>query len=417
MAFAGVLLSLAVAVALGMWIPRLVRLHLLEARAELFGSMGDEIASRSLVPVGPPGSDSYTKFSQEVALSLIGGETVRVKLWTLDGTVSFSDDPTLVGQHFGLSPAAEAALAGRTTFNISDLSEPAHAHERSLGRLMEFYVPVHDSAGETVGLFEVEQRVDALNATLAHVERGVWLAIGSGLGLLGIFMGVLTVRSGRVLNQRRLQAEGLLGSLVRVQEEERRRTVGALHDDVGQPLYRLLYGLEGSRAKLPAEHPVRAELDRLVDLTREIDRTLRTELRMLHKGDQDELGLETALEGIVEIARTEANLRIHLDFDGKGHWDIDPLAKTALVHAVSEAVTNVRKHAHATEVRIKVERANREVVAAVEDDGTGIRSPEGLGIVATRERLEASGGKLHITSHPGKGTQVRASVPTRESAE
>lgn len=412
-AFAGVIMSLLLAVLLGIWIPGLVRTHLLVARAELFGSIGDEIAARGLVPVGAPGSETYRNFAEEVELSLLGGETVRVKLWTMDGHISYSDDPELVGREFGLAPAAMAALDGTTSFNISDLSEPAHATERQLGRLIEFYVPVHDPEGVIVGLFEVEQRVDALETTLSHVRRNVWLSIGTGIGLLGVFMGSLTVASARVLNRRRRQAERLLGSLFRAQEDERKRTVGALHDDVGQPLYRLLYGLEGSRAKLPADHPVRGELERLSGLTRDIEATLRSELRSLHQGVDEDLDLTAALRQVIDTARSETDLGIELDVDGAEIASIAAPVKTALVHAAREGITNVRKHSSASHAVVTLSRTPQELVVSVEDDGVGVRAPEGLGLVTTRERLEALGGSLRITPIRGSGTLLRAAVPHR----
>jgi len=408
-AFGGVIVSLVVAFVLGWWIPNEVRHHLLQARAHQMEAIGDQIAADELVPVGPPGSASYVKLAEEVELSLVGGDTVRVKLWTVDGTVAYSDDSSLVGQWFEPSPTALRALAGKTAVDVTDLSEPAHAHERYLGQLLEFYVPVHDSAGQTVGLFEVEQTTATLDTTLSNVRRSVWLAIGTGIGFLGVFMAALTLAAARTLNRRRRQAESLLGSLFRAQEEERRRLVGALHDDVGQTLYRLLYGIEGSRAQLPEDHALRPELQHLGDLARDIDRTLRGELRILHQGIDQDLDLESSLERIAETTRTETDLEVDLEVDIADVESVGPLTKTALVHAVREAVTNIRKHAGASHVDIRVERSPRELAIVVTDDGVGARSPEGLGLVTTRERLDTLGGTLAISSN--HGTVFRASIP------
>lgn len=410
-AFAGVLLSLAVAVVLGMWLPRLMRSHILGARAGLIATIADEIAQRGLVPVGPPTSSTYQQLKEEIEVSLLGGETVRVKLWTVDGTVAYSDEPRLVGETFELSDTARTALEGAPAYEISDLSEPAHALERPLGELLEFFVPVHDAEGAIVGLFEVEQRTDALNATQSDVRRNVWLAIGSGIGLLGVFMASLTISSGRVLNRRRRQAEELLGSLVRVQEDERRRTVGALHDDVGQPLFRLLYGLEGSRSKLAPENPVSAELEGLAELTRDIDRTLRSELRLLHQGIDEDLSLEASVQQIIQATREETDLAIDLTLDGVDASSVARGPKTALVQAVREAITNVRKHAKASHVDVTLHGNGRMLSVTVSDDGNGVRSADGLGIVTTRERLEAIGGSLELVSTRGRGTVFSASVP------
>lgn len=411
-AFAGVALALVITVVLGVWIPNLVRRHILEARAELIASIGNEIADRGLVPVGPPGSDSYQRLREEVELSLLGGETVRVKLWTVDGTVTYSDDTRLVGRTFEVTPTARRALQGSPAYGVSDLSEPAHAYERPLGQLLEFFVPVRDPNGVVVGLFEVEQTVDSLDATLSKVRRNVWLAIGIGIGLLGIFMATLTVASGRALNRRRRQAERLLGALVNAQEEERRRIVGALHDDIGQPLFRLLYGLEGARSTMAEGDPVRAEMERLVDLTRDVDRTLRGELSLLHQGIEEELGLEPGLREVVATQRAESGLDIDLRTRGLDHATVSGPAKVALLHAAREAIVNVRKHAEASHVAVTVAAVNGHVRLRVEDDGVGVRSEAGLGLVTTRERIEALGGSLRVSGSKGRGTIFQATIPT-----
>jgi signal transduction histidine kinase len=118
----------------------------------------------------------------------------------------------------------------------------------------------------------------------------VWLSIASGLGVLGLFMGSLTVANARVLNRRRRQAEELFQALLQAEDAERHRIVGALHDDVGQPLYRLLYGLQGCRARVEGASAVATELEQLEALVREVDGTLRAELSALHRGVTDEVG-------------------------------------------------------------------------------------------------------------------------------
>ena len=416
-ALLGVAFSLIVAVALGFWIPSIVTRHLLVARADLIGMIGTEIASEGLVPVGPPDSLSYRAFDKEVNLRIVGGETVRVKLWSLDGQVLYSDDARLVGEYFALSTVARDALRGRISYAISDLADPAHAGDRDFGRLIEFYVPLQSAEHKILGLFEVEQRVDELRNTVGHVQRNVWLAIVTGLGVLGISMGALTLASARVVNRRRQQAERLLTSLFRVQEEERKRTVGALHDDVGQPLYRLLHGLEGIRARLGGDHWVGGELSHLEGLVREIEQTLRAELRLLHRGVQVDLDLRSALEDLVETTEHETDLHIDLTIAEEGEAQVNDAARIALLHAAREALTNVRKHAGAHRVAVSLSHSDGRVFLEVKDDGQGIDSLVGLGLTTTRERLQAIGGGLAVSGHRASGTRFRAWVPAEEGSE
>lgn len=411
-ALVGVVLSAGLAVVLGFSISAAARGHLLAARADLIEVVASDLVARGMVPTGRPADPAVLEALDEaVERRLLGGETVRVKVWDPDGVIVYSDASQLIGRTFPLGEGARRAFAtGETAVGIPDLSAPENVYERNLGTLIEYYVPVQDSSGTPVALFEVYQRADALEGALAGIRRNVWVSIGSGLGILGLFMGALTVSTARVLNRRRRQAEGLLGSLLRAQDEERRRIVGALHDDVGQPLYRLLYGLQGSRARLPQGSEVTEELGRLTDLVREVDRTLRGELRLLHRGLAEDLGLERGLSELVEATRRETGLRVELSVEETP--EVDPTTRSALLRAAQEALLNVRKHAGAKAASVRLERRGARVVLEVSDDGRGWRGQQGLGLITTRERLEAIGGGLRIGPGNGRGTVVRAWVPT-----
>lgn len=415
-ALVGVIVSAVIAVVLGFSIPAAVRGHLLEARGHLIEAVAQDLVNRGVIPVGlPTDPDVLSRLDEEVGRRLLGGETVRVKVWDMSGTILYSDAPELIGRTFTLSPNALRALAlGEATTAIPGLSDAENVFERDLGPLIEFYVPIYDAEGEPVALFEVYQRAEALEEALAGVRRNVWASIGSGLAVLGLFMGTLTLAAAQVLDRRRRQAEMLLGSLLRVQDEERRRIVGALHDDVGQPLYRLLYGLQGSRARLPDDSEVHDELLRLEGVVRQVDRTLRGELRLLHQGIAEELGLEGALTELVEATRRESDLVVELSVaDGA---DLDQVSRSALLRAAQEALVNVRKHAAATVASVCLERRGARVLLEVADDGRGWRGREGLGLVTIRERLEAIGGGLRVRRGSDRGTVVRAWVTWEEAS-
>lgn len=409
LAFVGIVLSLVVTIVLGFSIERATRRHILQARIELIENVVDEIEAGH--PGLPPaaGTPGYESFDDDVRLRLLGGETLRVKLWEPDGTIVYSDNPNLVGTHFNLSVPAVDALAGNPTSNISDATDPAHADERSTGGLVEFYIPYHDSAGSVIGAFEVEQQIDSLRNTLARVGRSVWFTIGSGLLLLGAFMLALLLARARAVNRRRRHVETLVGELLTLQDEERRRIVGALHDDIGQPLYRLLYGLEGGKSRLPEDSPVRQELDQLEEIVRSVDSTLRSELRLLHRGLAEDLGLEAGLARLVEATRQETDLEIELSVDVS--TELEQIPRSALLRAVQEALMNVRKHAGADSVSIVAREDGRSIAIEIRDDGSGVKGPQGLGLTTTRERLESIGGGVEVRSPREGGTMLRAWVP------
>ncbi len=407
-ALVGILASVAIAIGLGFSIPASARRHLLQAQTDIIRNTARDLVSEGLLPDENADPKALAEFDEEVRFRLLGGETVRVKVWSTTGVIVYSDAADLIGQQFELSEPALAALEGEPSFYLSDLSEPAHELERELGRLIEFYIPIEDDTGTVLGALEVEQRVDALETTLGHIQRNVWISIGLGLGILSIFMASLTLTGARVSNRRRRLAENLLGQVLRAREEERKRIVGALHDDIGQTLYRLLYRLEGSQAKVDDPALISDELSLAADIVREIDGNLRSELRLLHSSEVEDVGLRAALSELIDTTRSETDLAVSLDIDLKR--SPGPVPSSALFAAAQEGLINARKHAKATSVAVRIWSDTTRATLEVADDGIGADAIDGIGLATTRERLDALGGGLSVRRRRGGGTLLRAWV-------
>ena len=95
---------------------------------------------------------------------------------------------------------------------------------------------------------------------------------------------------------------------------------------------------------------------------------------------------------------------------------LDDIQATAVFRVVQESLTNVARHAHATEVVITVGGGDGGLELRVQDNGGGfdpavVRRAQGFGLLGMRERVLALGGKLHIDSVPGKGTSVVIDLP------
>jgi signal transduction histidine kinase len=413
LAIIGIAVALVLTVVLGFSITSSAEDHLLEARATMIHNLVTQIPQ---LPVDRPPTDAeVAAYDVAIRTAILGGETVRVKLWAPDGTIIYSDAGELIDEQFTLSPPAVKAFGGATGTLISDLTDPAHELSREEGELIEIYIPLPNADGEITSVVEVEQTAVSLDSALGRIATNVWLSIGLGIAVLSVFMGTLAMARAREVNRRRRQAEILLRSSFETQEVERRRVVGALHDEVGQPLYRLLYGLEGSRAKMDPDDPVADELDRLEGVVRDIDKTLRRELRILHEGLAADAGLDTAVLDLVELTRRESDLDVAAAVDLA--WDPTPVQRTALYRAAQEGVMNVRKHAGATRVRIRLRTERDRVVLDVEDDGVGVAAEPGLGLTTTKERFQALGGDVAVSKLRGGGTRFRCWLPApRERA-
>ena len=404
----GLVGALGLTIALGFLITDSVERHLLESRANLVAA---EVAALPVLPAEAFSTDAFEAFDVLVRQELLGGETERVKLWSADGLVLYSDDRSISGRVFELAPEALEAFGGQLSVNTSDLDDQAHARDRELGALIEFWIPVRGEQGEVLAVFEIEQSTDSLEEALGAISRYVWFAILVGVGALAVFLLALFFARVRDHGRRWRTAEALLGRLFTAQEEERRRIVGALHDDIGQPLYRILYGLEGSISRVGEDSEVGRELDRLQGLVREVDVTLRSELESLSEHLPIDAGLREAVEQLAADTAAEAGLLVEVDLEGDE--GLRPVQRVALYRAVQEGIVNVWKHSGARRVEVfgRIEGGRFEV--DVTDDGSATDAAPGLGLTTTRERLEAIGGRLAFV--PGRhGSVLRVSVPLGE---
>ncbi len=108
----GIAVALVLTVALGFFIVESSRRHLLDGRTDLMQTITTDLADRGVIPEDLGNAAGLERLEEEVNLRLLGGETVRVKLWTPDGTIAYSSGGDLTGEEFELSDLAERAFAG-----------------------------------------------------------------------------------------------------------------------------------------------------------------------------------------------------------------------------------------------------------------------------------------------------------------
>ncbi|MCU1594782.1 MAG: hypothetical protein JWO12_2174, partial [Frankiales bacterium] len=130
--------------------------------------IGPLLTDASLVP----GTPDHAALARVVESRVLGTHIVRVKIWDRTGTIRYSDDPALIGQHFGL-PAEELAVlaSGRTQAEVSDLNEAENRDERRFGKLLQVYQGVRTTSGTRV-LFETYQPYSVITVA----SRRLWLA-------------------------------------------------------------------------------------------------------------------------------------------------------------------------------------------------------------------------------------------------
>jgi signal transduction histidine kinase len=331
---------------------------------------------------------------------ILGESVVRVKLWTRDGRILYSDEPRLIGQRFQLGEEeAELFETGGSDAELSDLDEPENRYERGAGKLLEAHTPIRTREGTQV-LFETYQRFSAVSASAARILRTLAPPLLGGLLVLLAIQIPLAYGLARRLQRGHDERERLLERAIEASDNERRRIAADLHDGIVQDLAGVAFGLAPLAARAaPAEQKV---LNASVERLRQGVRDLRTLLVEIHPPRLESAGLEAALDDLLSPLRS-AGIETALE--------VEPTRDDALVYrVVREALRNVTEHAQATHVAVTVTPEG----ARVRDDGRGFDAHQrerrreeghvGLGLLA--DLVEEAGGTLSVTSAPGEGTTV-----------
>jgi PAS domain S-box-containing protein len=220
----------------------------------------------------------------------------------------------------------------------------------------------------------------------------------------------------------RLQAQQELASFAAeasgVREQEKSRIARELHDELAQSLTALKMDTIWLRDNLK-EHPDDA-VAKLGDMIAMLDRSVAAVRRIaadLRPLVLDDLGLEPALEWLVQNFKQRTGIACELDADED--LDLPEPYATSVFRMIQESLQNVAKHSQARNVSVSVRHGQNELFLSVEDNGVGFavqdpRKPQSLGLVGLRERAHLLRGEVTIHSEPGQGTRVEARIPIPE---
>lgn len=221
------------------------------------------------------------------------------------------------------------------------------------------------------------------------------------------------VRQAAVAIRARLLASELQESRERLvigREDDRRRIRRDLHDGLGPALGGVALRLQAAGNAIDAD-PVRAR--DLVALARtEVGEALDDVRRLVHDlrpPALDDLGLEAAVRQQAERVRSEVEVTVAAE-DLSG---LPAAVEVAAYRIVSEALTNVVRHAGARRADVRLEAGSSALTVTVADDGRGIAEDvtAGVGLLSLRERAEELGGRCEVRCPEGGGTTVRAVLP------
>jgi signal transduction histidine kinase len=214
--------------------------------------------------------------------------------------------------------------------------------------------------------------------------------------------------------------------ILQAQEKVRRELARNLHDGTVQLLAAIAMGLDHVERLLSVKpEAVCAELESLRDLTRQAMRDARLLLFEMRPVVLESRGLVPALRTYVDQLKGSENLLVHCEADDFAD-DLDPKVAGTIFSIVQEAVNNIKKHARANNVWIRLRVSERELAVTVEDDGLGFSLAQvergydergSFGLLNMQERAELIEGKLEIETSeaiPNQGTTVTLRVPLRK---
>jgi PAS domain S-box-containing protein len=256
------------------------------------------------------------------------------------------------------------------------------------------------------------------------VDRGFILYDGSGKPsrVVGGICDVTEQRQAeQALENSRRQLRALSARLQSVREEERARVAREIHDELGQVLTALKINLDWLERKLgvrdndPSLNPL---LDRVVESAEIADSAISSVQKIaseLRPSSLDNLGLAASLEHEAQRFQQRTGIACHVKLPADS-LEVPAEAATAVFRIFQEALTNVARHAQATEVSAALESEADQVMLQVEDNGRGIRpealtDKKSLGLLGMRERAAVLGGEVTIVAIQPSGTRVMLRLP------
>jgi len=213
----------------------------------------------------------------------------------------------------------------------------------------------------------------------------------------------------------------LTRQIITAQEEERKQISRELHDEVVQTLIGINVELTNlDKAGTLGAEAGKKKIAHVQQLVEDSVNAVHRFARGLRPAVLDDLGLIPALHAYCKGLTAKIKLNIQLTAF-RGVEGLDGRGKTALFRVAQEALTNIVRHAHATQVKIRIVKEANAIRMEISDNGQSFRvanflkakSPKRLGLVGMKERIEMVGGRLAIESLPGTGTTVRADIPFR----
>jgi two-component system, NarL family, sensor kinase len=360
-------------------------------------------------------------FAGAVAPRLKDDRVTRVKVWRSDGTIVYSDEPRLIGRHFDLEEEAlEVLEKGGALAEIGATDGPENVFDQTGDDVvLEVYTRVQTPSGQSA-LFEEYVPYSAVK------EQGsaIWWAFApivvAALALLWLVQLPVAYSMARKIRNAQNERERLLQRALNASDAERRRIATDLHNGVVQTMAGAAYSLGAVEMQLPEDTP-REATDLLADAstaTRSSLRELRSLLVDIYPARLRDVGIDAALHDLVApLQARDIDARVDVELPGRPPAEVEAL----LYRTAQEALHNVRDHAQAQHVEVRLVGDADGWRLTVDDDGRGLdddarrwidapeppdTTGEHMGLRLLRELASDADGVLTVEASPLGGVRI-----------
>ena len=299
-----------------------------------------------------------------------------------------------------------------------------HIHENDKKRVVERLTHILDHTNDST--WTDEYRFGKADSTYIDVyDRGYIMRDDKGKAyrMIGAMTDISEMKKTvELLKNSYEDIRRLASHLEKIREEERITIAREIHDELGQQLTVLKMDISWIKKNMsPKEEKGK---QKITDLLQMIDLTIKTVRRIsseLRPSVLDDLGLIAALEWLSNDFEKRSGIKTRFVADITD-LDLDAGINTALFRIFQESLTNVARHAQASEVYASLKKENEKLLISIKDNGKGfvissIANKKTLGILGIKERVALLQGEYEIISSPGEGSTVKVMVPVSSITE
>jgi PAS domain S-box-containing protein len=224
-----------------------------------------------------------------------------------------------------------------------------------------------------------------------------------------------------LLRQSEEDLRDLASSLQNVREEERAAIAREIHDELGQQLTAIKLDVSWLDRRITGDPVVKERINGVLTMLTEMIHSIRRISTQLRPSILDDLGLVEALRWQVRDFQKRTGIPIEFECSEEA-LKLDPAVTTGLFRIFQESLTNVARHSEATAVLARLFVEEDRLILTIMDNGKGFdpaaaKKKKTLGLLGMKERMLMMKGTYDIDSQPGRGTQLRFSVPLRYSQQ